>query len=888
MDNTRNNMIINFPFLRGSVLLLLPIFLVNFSSSCFAQSSFKRSEKFKSFLIIGQDAARAEIVNNDIFEIQSDFTVEAQVRFNKPLNPTGGAIFINSVGSSGSSDWGWGFVAIDHRFGFHVCSSQPAQIMANQTDTVSICRWYHLAGVKQGDSIYFYLDGQLKAKNRFNFPLVRTSPGPAQFGYHRPPFQNWFDGNMDEFRFWNVAKTAIQIQSGMNDTLLGTENNLQAYYKFNEVGQGSGILIRNSCLATGPSNNGNTTGGFSNNPRFRDSEVLPFPGKPLVPGLYSACEPGSTFSLVAQAPGPGNFNFNWYQTTGIDTLFQAGPSSVYTTPFLSQTDTFFVSVTDRSSRCESPKTLIPITIHPKPSVTLTSSISAFCNLADPEFLATVSPTGLPGVYNWFRGFTPQPVTQVFGNVYSLPGLTKSDTIWVRFSSNAGCQSDLAKVVVRKKRDTNPGTVLYDDSICTGDRVSFFNASSTQASLFSDSLFTQQIDQGPFSDSLSTNELTASRRFWIRIASSDSLCEWWGGPFPVFVDAYPQTRWPENLDSVLCVDTSLGKKYRVLGAPGSRYFWELSPGGNFMGSNQLDSIQVNWLGLTSSPEIRVRETSVAGCLGPLLSRRIWLDASKPVFHSVSTLPENDQVIRCRFRLQDQSLNLPLPTWRLYRDNELLTALNPSDTFFLDANVSTSNRPYVYYLQSTNACNEVLTTPRFNSIWLSGKLDSVLLEGKLNWNGYESHQNDSIQTTIRLFSGGSSMPSDSVSIASLPQALSTQNSRVFSSVNETTCYRVVHSQRNQKDLSYSNILCLSPPRPLVFPNLVTPNEDEANDFFQIKNLEAYPPAELTIFNRWGKQVFQSAAYKNDWSGESGMYFFRFQLGSIEKSGWITVVK
>lgn len=846
----------------------------------------------------GQSGEYVRFPDSPFWKPEPNFTLECWIRLNNN-NP---AVFQhisgncwNTAGSGLDENWGFGFALVNNRLGLHVIIKGAVinqYETSNPDDTLSECKWYHIAGVKEGNQARLYVNGELRASRTLPPGLIRTfNGGYATLGTnYSSGFNNWFDGNVDEYRLWGVARTQAQIQSTMNDTLLGSEPGLNLYYKFNEQGQGGSVLVRNSCLASGSSVDGALQSPGTNFPQLRNVEVLPTPPAPTVNGLFQACEPGGIFSISTQPPSSGGpYRFTWYATNGanLDTI-QGNSSNQFSTPFLSQTDTFFVSVTDRSSKCESPKTLIPITIHPKPSVTLTSSISAFCNLADPEFLATVSPAGLSGVYNWFRGFTPQPVTQVFGNVYSLPGLNKSDTIWVRFASNAGCQSDLAKVVVRKKRDTNPGTVLYDDSICTGDRVSFFNASSTQASLFSDSLFTQQIDQGPFSDSLSTNELTASRRFWIRIASSDSLCEWWGGPFPVFVDAYPQTRWPVDLDSILCSDTSRGIKYRVLGAPGSQYFWELSPGGNFMGSNQLDSIQVNWLGLTSSPEIRVRETSVAGCQGPLLSRRIWLDASKPVFHSVSTLPENDQVIRCRFRLQDQSLNLPLPTWSLYRDNELLTALNPSDTFFLDANVSTSNRPYVYYLQSTNACNEVLTTPRFNSIWLSGKLDSVLLVGRLNWNGYESHQNDSIQTMIRLFSDGSSMPSDSVSIASPPQALSTQNSRVFSSVNETTCYRVVHSQRNQKDLSYSNILCLNPPRPLVFPNLVTPNEDEANDFFQIKNLEAYPPAELTIFNRWGKQVFQSAAYKNDWSGESGIYFFRFQLGSIEKSGWITVVK
>ena len=80
----------------------------------------------------------------------------------------------------------------------------------------------------------------------------------------------------------------------------------------------------------------------------------------------------------------------------------------------------------------------------------------------------------------------------------------------------------------------------------------------------------------------------------------------------------------------------------------------------------------------------------------------------------------------------------------------------------------------------------------------------------------------------------------------------------------------------------------------PNVITPNGDGVNDVFTIKNIEAVESSTVLIFDRWGKKIFESHNYKNDWDGGNaadGTYFYVIKyssfLKSYEKSGTLTIL-
>jgi len=80
----------------------------------------------------------------------------------------------------------------------------------------------------------------------------------------------------------------------------------------------------------------------------------------------------------------------------------------------------------------------------------------------------------------------------------------------------------------------------------------------------------------------------------------------------------------------------------------------------------------------------------------------------------------------------------------------------------------------------------------------------------------------------------------------------------------------------------------------PNVITPNNvDGFNDYFKIEGLENFPDSKLVIFNRWGKKIFESNNYQNDWNGNGaadGVYYWILYLADgmgTTMKGTVTII-
>lgn len=84
--------------------------------------------------------------------------------------------------------------------------------------------------------------------------------------------------------------------------------------------------------------------------------------------------------------------------------------------------------------------------------------------------------------------------------------------------------------------------------------------------------------------------------------------------------------------------------------------------------------------------------------------------------------------------------------------------------------------------------------------------------------------------------------------------------------------------------------------AIPNVITPNGDGVNDYFYTRYADNYADVSLIIYNRWGRVVYKTDAYQNDWKGENmndntisdGVYYYImvWNEGKEDQAGTITV--
>ena len=111
--------------------------------------------------------------------------------------------------------------------------------------------WTHLAITRSGSNLSLYLNGLLDATGNWSGTLPVKALGRG----NRVSLGS-FKGEMDEVRFWNVARSGTQINQNYNQSVAPGSTGLVGYWTFNESGQvvadssGSG---QNASLGANPS-----------------------------------------------------------------------------------------------------------------------------------------------------------------------------------------------------------------------------------------------------------------------------------------------------------------------------------------------------------------------------------------------------------------------------------------------------------------------------------------------------------------------------------------------------------------------------------------------------------------------------------------------------------
>ncbi|MFI3181264.1 MAG: Ig-like domain-containing protein [Methylococcales bacterium] len=194
--------------------------------------------------------------------IADDFTIEYWIKTTQI--GTTGANWWNGKGIIDADVGGpaddFGISLVGNKIGFGIGNLDTTIF---STSDVNTGNWTPIAvtRTKSTGEMKLYVNGTLEATGRGSTNSL-TAP-TITFGNLNNGAPSYFDGLLDEVRFWNTVRSQVEIQASKNTELLGNEAGLVNYYKFNQgVAGGTNTGLTIATNSSGNANNG-TLSGFA-------------------------------------------------------------------------------------------------------------------------------------------------------------------------------------------------------------------------------------------------------------------------------------------------------------------------------------------------------------------------------------------------------------------------------------------------------------------------------------------------------------------------------------------------------------------------------------------------------------------------------------------------
>lgn len=352
----------------------------------------------------------------------------------------------------------------------------------------------------------------------------------------------------------------------------------------------------------------------------------------------------------------------------------------------------------------------------------------------------------------------------------------------------------------------------------------------------------------------------------------------------------------STDLAICPQRFTGLTYQVAGSAGSSFSWQLTHGQITSSNADSTLITVNWDEThLNAVELIMTEISEKGCTRPLTFPLLF-DASQVVIKSVSVHPTEQKNIELRFQIMNApalpnqfsvSRRTILPE---YSEWSLAGSVSQLDTIFVDQNLQTESHSYEYKIEGKNRCDIPLESIYHHSILLKGTGDEEKETIQLEWNSYSGWTSG-----VKTYEIWRRM--DEETEFSL-YAAADKNQVSYLSRNAKDGFRQCFRLRSLEEgggsaYSWSNEVCLEFIHALFIPNVITPNNDGYNDYWTIENLHLYPSHEILIYNRFGKEIYRSRNYEQNWDGNglsNGVYYYQVHTARNNQSlrGWIHVLR
>lgn len=370
------------------------------------------------------------------------------------------------------------------------------------TGRVQLNKWYNIIWTYDGTAARIYINGKLVNTTVYSLPAFTNSYDLFFGRTNNPEYPYWFNGDLDEVRFYNRALNSQEI------TALNTPQGMPTITSFSpaSAGKNNTVVINgtNFTGATAVSFGGISATSFTVNSTTKITAKVGAGAS----GSVSVTTPGGTATL-------GGFTFCLTPSVkitankssqicaGTKVVFTATPtnggtspvyqwmkngavvgtnSATYADSLLATGDSIYCTLTSNASPCVTTSTVssTKLTFTVTPVVTPSVSIAAtpggpFCIGANVLFTATPVNGGTTPVYQWVKNGVN---TGTNAPTYTDSLAKDSDSIMLKMTTNAACAtttsatSNVVKVTVDVPHPVISITANKDTAICANTAVTF--------------------------------------------------------------------------------------------------------------------------------------------------------------------------------------------------------------------------------------------------------------------------------------------------------------------------------------------------------------------------------------------------------------------------------
>lgn len=588
--------------------------------------------------------------------------------------------------------------------------------------------------------------------------------------------------------------------------------------------------------------------------------ILPQPEVSVDAVLATCLEPGDTLELVPEIVGEGAYEYLWTGPNFVST----DSIAVILNATATQTGVYELQITDAFG-CGSGNALFTVTITDSPPTPGISGDVAVCLGQDLWLQSTEYAAA--AVYHWN---TPSGEIITTTNELLLPGFLESDgglySVWAEVSA---CPTDTSATlnISPVATPSAPELSVSVEAVCENGTVAF--ATATIADEYQWSGPNDYLSQSPDPPSIQNltmdNQGTYNLQVWQDGCPSEISS--------VYLTVLPGPATPALISNgPICEGETL-----VLNSPDNAemYSWE------FPGSDPLVTTDP-YLELAADPEL-----AQGGFALQVFDGTCWSAPSDFVFGLVEAIPVVEANAGSN-RLGCPEGNLMLVDGNPLYDgfwtlpDELFIVGDPSTDTTVITGMEAGETYWAQWSIFTEVCG-VFSTDSIEIHTLHPP--NALLD---EWTVYPGIENP-IQPLDNDLWGG-----DGVTLGILQEPLLGEveidgNAVVYESEPERTgsdsfVYQICLNEC--PSLCDTAIIHVDFEPLVVIPDVITPNGDQSNEYFEIAGIQNIPENKLVIFNRWGKEVFRAAPYSNDWNGThngeplpEGTYFYTLEDPSVQ---------